>query len=103
MAAWWSRATPVASTGSELSVSIRSERMRLRLPDHPVDPTCQAFDAHYEEEVYLGLTTRHIVRLPTGQKISVRDVSDLSDPEHFKQGRPVKVTWHTADGRLHLS
>lgn len=89
--------------GAAVSFSVRSERMQLLPPGHAAADDFQTFPATYLEELYLGLTTRHMIKLPSGQEIAVRAVSELKVTARFSPGDEVLVGWRTEDGRLHLS
>ena len=86
------------SIGDNVSVSIRSELLRIVGGDEPGEKLPGVFD----ENVYLGLTTSDLVTLPHGQGIVARRISDGSEPPDMRRGDNVRVGWNTVDGRLHL-
>jgi ABC-type Fe3+/spermidine/putrescine transport system ATPase subunit len=89
--------------GDEVCVSIRSELLELRGEGAGADGKTQSIPATYVEEVYLGLTTSHLVRLPDGKEIAVRRISEPHGAAAFEPGQNVHIGWTTADARLHLS
>ncbi len=89
--------------GDEVCVSIRSELLELRGESAGADGKTQSIPATYVEEVYLGLTTSHLVRLPDGKEIAVRRISEPHGAAAFEPGQNVHIGWTTADARLHLS
>lgn len=86
--------------GTSATLSVRSERMRLLVDDTAAG--LQVLPATYREEIYLGLTTWHMVTLADGRDVNVRAVSDGDMDSRPEPGSPVKVGWRTEDGRLHL-
>ncbi len=92
-----------ADAGDAVSISVRSELLRLLDPGAPADETMQTIPAEYVEALYLGLTTSHLVRLANGAEIAVRRLSDGDRAAAFAPGRPVSVGWRTEDARLHVS
>jgi ABC-type Fe3+/spermidine/putrescine transport system ATPase subunit len=94
-------AGPVAGIGDDVTVSIRSELLVLSPPAHSPDDRLQYIPATYVEEVYLGLTTSHLVRLPNGTEIIVRRISENTSDAAFAPGEEVAVGWRSEDARLH--
>ncbi|MFQ5897846.1 MAG: ABC transporter ATP-binding protein [Candidatus Methylomirabilia bacterium] len=86
-----------------VSVSIRSELLQLTEPGHPGDGPLQTIPATYVEAVYLGLTTCHLVRLPNGTEVVVRQISEAQSETQFRPGAHVQIGWRTADARLHIA
>jgi hypothetical protein len=72
----------------------------LREP-RDTDGGVQTVPATYVEEVYLGLTTLHLVRLPNQVELAVRQISDDMADSAFQPGQAVQVGWHTHEARLH--
>ena len=91
-----------AGIGDAVSVSVRSELLRLLDAREADDDTMQTIPADYVEAVYLGLTTSHLVRLPDGAEISVRRLADADSGASFSPGQRVSIGWRTADARLHV-
>jgi ABC-type Fe3+/spermidine/putrescine transport system ATPase subunit len=91
---------PVAA-GDAVSVSVRSESLSLVDPAAELAEGVTRFLGTYVESVYLGLVTRHVVRLESGGDISVREVQGGPDAQAFAPGTPVAVTWRSADAILH--
>lgn len=89
--------------GRRASFSVRSERLLLLSAENGEKAGIQSLPATYLEEVYLGFTTRHMVRLEDGREVSVRAVSDLDQTAELRNGDPVVVGWRQEDGLLHLS
>ncbi len=87
--------------GDAVSISIRSELLRLMEPGHNVNGFMQSVSAIYVEEVYVGLTTSHLVRLPNGTEVAVRQISEGQGGTRFEPGQDVKIGWHTERARLH--
>lgn len=86
--------TGVATIGSQVSISIRSELVEMRAPG------ALGLQGTYVESVYLGLTTSHRVQLADGSEVVSRVVSATDDtpPEH---GAPVSLWWPEGSVRLH--
>ncbi len=89
--------------GDEVCVSIRSELLELGTAAGGGDGGTQSIPATYVEEIYLGLTTSHRVRLPDGKEIAVRRISEPQGAAAFTPGQQVRLAWAAADARLHLS
>ncbi len=94
-------AAATVTTGDEATISIRSELLVLMPPGHETDDRLQRISATYVEEVYLGLTTSHLVRLPNGTELMVRRISESTGAASFTPGAEVAVGWRTDDARLH--
>ena len=92
-----------AEIGDAVSVSIRSELLRLLDPGAAAGETMQTIPAEYVEALYLGLTTSHLVKLANGTEIAVRRLSDADPGAAFAPGRQVSIGWRTEDARLHVS
>ncbi len=90
-----------APVGAEVSVSVRSELLRLAGPGDDTDTSPQTIPATYVEAVYLGLTTSHLVSLPNGAEVTIRRISEGQAGDRFKPGQNVRIGWNTADARLH--
>ena len=91
----------VVETGDAVTVSIRSELLVLMPTGREPDDRLQRIPAIYVEEVYLGLTTSHLVRLPSGIELMVRRISEPMGVAAFVPGEEVAVGWRTDDARLH--
>jgi ABC-type Fe3+/spermidine/putrescine transport system ATPase subunit len=87
--------------GEAASVSIRSELMSLVGDRGGAD--FEYLPATYRETIYLGLTVTHLVQLPNGQEIVVRQLSGDDPPEGLLPDASVHVGWRRELGRLHLS
>ncbi len=87
--------------GDKVSVSIRSELLKLLGPGGQPEDGLQTVPATYSEAVYLGLTTSHLVRLPTGAEVTVRRISEGQEDETFSSGQEVRVGWRAGDAMLH--
>ena len=88
--------------GTELSVSIRSERIEFLTTGADADTAFETLTGIYLETVYLGLITAHIVALEDGREVYVQNLSGGSNRDP-KQGETVLIGWKSADARLHLS
>ena len=92
-----------ADVGDQVSISVRSELLRILDPGAVADGTMQTIPAEYVEALYLGLTTSHLVKLANGSEIAVRRLSDADPEAAFTPGRQVSIGWRTEDARLHVS
>ncbi len=90
------------SAGDPVAISVRSELLQLMEAGHDVTETMQSIPAIYVEEVYLGLTTSHLVTLPDGAEVSVRRISDAR-MTRFEPGQNVRIGWRKEDARLHTA
>jgi ABC-type Fe3+/spermidine/putrescine transport system ATPase subunit len=93
----------MAGIGDDVTVSIRSELLVLSPLAHSPDDRLQYIPATYVEQVYLGLTTSHLVRLSNGTEIMVRRISEYTSDATFTPGEEVAVGWRTQDARLHTA
>ena len=86
-----------AAQGDDIWVSIRSELLQLGTGQGG-----HTLPATYQETVYLGLTTSHLVSLGNGTEVSVRQVSS-SDAAPAAPGSEIEVSWAPGAARLHVS
>ncbi len=89
--------------GAQVALSVRSELLRLMDPGHDLEGGMQRVPATYVEEVYLGLTTSHLVTLANGTEVAVRRISDGGSGAGLAPGQSVEIGWNTSDARLHTS
>jgi len=88
--------------GQEVSLSIRSECVVMdKAADADVSGNGVSLVGSYDESVYLGLTTSHMVRLPDGTEMVSRVIAD-SDDALPDAGTPVRLHWKPSDIRLHV-
>ena len=88
------------SVGDRVSLSIRSELVKMHKgkaktgtkPGHTLTGT-------YHEAVYLGLTTSHMITLPSGKDMISRVVEDMDEPP--APGSDVRLSWKPGALRLH--
>lgn len=92
-----------AIDGAKATVSIRSELLQLLPETGEVPPDMQTLGGIYQESVYLGLTISHLVTLPDGREVAVRDIAGAAAPRSEEAGTPVRIGWKTRDASLHLS
>jgi ABC-type Fe3+/spermidine/putrescine transport system ATPase subunit len=90
-----------AAIGDAVSISVRSERIRLLDPGVAAKDDIQVIPADYIEAVYLGLTTSHLVKLANGSEIVVRRLSDSDSDTPFSSGQSVSIGWRTEAAQLH--
>ena len=88
----------IITEGEEVSVSVRSELLQLVDPD---DDSVNRIPATYVEEVYLGLTTSHLVRLSNGTEVVIRQVSEGEGFSQFSVNQEVEIGWQKDSARLH--
>ncbi|MHA7875259.1 ABC transporter ATP-binding protein [Roseivivax sp.] len=90
------------SDGQEVTLSIRSECValdRVNGAETPADGF--SITGAYDESVYLGLTTSHLVHLPDGTEMVSREIAD-SDERLPEAGSRVRLSWKPSDIRLHV-
>ena len=88
------------AAGAAVTLSVRSELLRLIVPGGELGGAMQTIPATYVEEIYLGLTTSHLVTLPNGDEMAVRHLSE-GQSVHFHPGQDIRIGWHMVDARLH--
>ena len=89
--------------GAQVTVSIRSEGMKLTRSEAGIPAEADRISATYVETLYLGLTTSHMVRLADGQVIKVRTISGAEPTGDWSPGDPLVVHWNSAEARIHTS
>ncbi len=76
---------------------VRPEKIRMLTEDEQPEPGMQVEPGTVEEVVYVGMSTRYVVRLDRGEHlVAVRQNMDAAGDAHRFQGRPVRLAW-TAD------
>ncbi|MEM1076999.1 MAG: ABC transporter ATP-binding protein [Pseudomonadota bacterium] len=89
--------------GQSVDLSIRSELVGLsRASDANAGADGHSILGSYDESVYLGLTTSHLVRLPNGVEMISRSISDSLD-DMPEPGEPVRLHWQPEAIRLHVN
>ena len=89
--------------GATVAVSVRSELLRLVEGSGKGSADVQALPATFIEEVYLGLTTSQLVRLPDGSERVARGISEGPNTPAFEPGQEISLSWRTEHGRLHTA
>ncbi|MBT5161147.1 MAG: ABC transporter ATP-binding protein [Alphaproteobacteria bacterium] len=89
--------------GDKVSISVRSELVQLVDGNAMAAQGQEILSGTHRKTVYLGLTTSELVRLPNGQELLVRQLSDGSGGNGIKVDEAVQISWRTVDGRLHVS
>lgn len=92
-----------AAAGDAVSFSVRSELLRVIDPGQASSDAWQTVPATYQETIYLGLTTSHLVRLPDGSEVVARVMSDEPGNDKLEAGQAITVGWQTDRARLHLT
>jgi len=93
----------VATEGAPASFSIRSELLKLFPAEGKLPNGTQALNGTYDEAVYLGLTISHMVSLPNGAAIIVRNIADAAEHQKFERAQPVRIVWTMTSAHLHTS
>jgi ABC-type Fe3+/spermidine/putrescine transport system ATPase subunit len=91
------------AAGDTVSLSLRSELLRLLPASAEPEADLQVLNGTYLEEVYVGLTTSHLVRLPNGHEVLARVVTTGRAEASIAPGAEVRVGWRLRDARLHTS
>jgi putative spermidine/putrescine transport system ATP-binding protein len=73
---------------------VRPEKIRMLAEGEEPGPGMAVERGHVEELVYVGMTTRYVVRLDRGERlVAVRQNMDaVGDAEKF-DGQPVRLAW----------
>jgi ABC-type Fe3+/spermidine/putrescine transport system ATPase subunit len=88
--------------GQDVTLSVRSECVALEVVNGAAaPPDGLSILGSYDESVYLGLTTSHLVRLPDGTEMTSRVIAD-TDEALPGAGAPVRMYWKPSDIRLHV-
>ncbi len=90
------------ASGAPVTISMRSELLRMVPEGATIPDGEQVLEGVYEEEIYLGLTTRHALRLDDGRSVAVRSVSEDSGRLTVAPGTKMRLCWPTDSGRLHV-
>ena len=93
----------VVSVGQDVSLSVRSELTRLVAKSDQQEDGMQVLPGTYVEELYVGLTTSHLVRLPNGSEVLARMVLTSALEFQLEPGSEVLVGWKRSDACLHFS
>lgn len=73
---------------------VRPEKIRMLAEGDRVDPDMAVEQGTVEEVVYVGMTTRYVVRLDRGEQlVAVRQNMDAPGDAQKFQGRPVRLAW----------
>jgi putative spermidine/putrescine transport system ATP-binding protein len=76
---------------------VRPEKIRMLTEGENPDPGMRVETGTVEEVVYVGMSTRYVVRLDRGEHlVAVRQNMDAAGDAASFQGRPVRLAW-TAD------
>jgi len=76
---------------------VRPEKIRLLADGEQPDPGMRVEPGTVEEVVYVGMSTRYLVRLDRGEHlVAVRQNMDAAGNAQALQGRQVRLAW-TAD------
>lgn len=94
------RRDKAVTVGDDVTLSIRSELVRIALGDsvEKAQPG-HSLTGRYHEAVYLGLTTSHMVNVGAGNDMVSRVVYDLDTVPQTEA--PVTLFWRPGDLRLH--
>ena len=73
---------------------VRPEKIRMLAEGERPDPGMTVESGQVEEVIYVGMSTRYVVRLDRGEQlVAVRQNMDaLGDAQRF-EGRPVRLAW----------
>jgi putative spermidine/putrescine transport system ATP-binding protein len=76
---------------------VRPEKIRMLSEGEQPEPGAMVEPGTVEEVVYVGMSTRYVVRLDRGEQlVAVRQNMDAAGDAQRFQGRPVRLAW-TAD------
>ena len=90
--------------GQNVSISLRSELLRVTDGANATTGDQESLAAIYRESIYLGLTTSHIVRLADGREMVARVISRGSDDANgLTDGQSIRIEWPSSAARLHVS
>ena len=87
------------NVGDKVSLSIRSELTRMMPEGGAEGQPGHCISGAYQEAVYLGLTTSHLINAGTSSDLVSRVVDDLNVIP--KKDQPVTLYWQPGDLRLH--
>ena len=84
-----------AITGSDQSIAIRPEKIRMLAPDAPAPDGAHSALGHIRDVVYLGVLTRYLVDLDSGGALVVvaQNLDGGAVDARAAQGRPVRLVW----------
>ncbi len=87
--------------GSEQTVSIRPEKIRILAPDAPVSDDLCAASGSVRDVVYLGVNTRYLVELEGGGDLTViqQNLEATSMDVLSARGSRVKLVWNKSSNR----
>jgi putative spermidine/putrescine transport system ATP-binding protein len=73
---------------------VRPEKIRMLAEGENADPGMTIEQGTVEEVVYVGMSTRYVVRLNRGEQlVAVRQNIDATGDAQKYQGRPVRLAW----------
>jgi putative spermidine/putrescine transport system ATP-binding protein len=73
---------------------VRPEKIRMLAADERPEPGMRVEPGTVEEVVYVGMSTRYLVRLDRGEQlVAVRQNMDAASDAQELQGRPVRLAW----------
>jgi putative spermidine/putrescine transport system ATP-binding protein len=73
---------------------VRPEKIRMLVEGEEAAPGMRVEPGTVEEVVYVGMSTRYVVRLDRGEQlVAVRQNMDAASDAHGLQGRSVRLAW----------
>jgi len=79
------------TTTSPVQITVRPEKVKIANGDVPDD--CSLISGKVEDVVYLGSMTELIVRLATGEQLTVHQLNDEEDQTEADVGDDVRLQW----------
>jgi len=89
--------------GDRVSISIRSELIKILDNSRALEPPIEELGAVYRQTVYLGLISSGILSLANGGEVVIRDISNNIGFKEVIAGTKLRVGWSRGDGRLHTN
>jgi putative spermidine/putrescine transport system ATP-binding protein len=77
---------------------VRPERIRLFAADHAPPAGWNAVDVVVDDVIYLGNTSKYLVRTASGREITAR--VQAGDDQHFERGDGARAVWPSTAGHL---
>jgi putative spermidine/putrescine transport system ATP-binding protein len=85
-------------TGTNQPFAVRPEKIKLCPPELPTPPDSLSVAGKVRDVVYLGMHTRYLVELDSGEDVTVvqQNLETTSTTIHSSKGLPVKLVWSQA-------